>query len=220
MKWVQVKDLNLEEVKKQSKWTDLPSDEALEKTIKALGGNGIEAQVVKTPEEAKKEVLKLIPHGAEIMTMTSRTLEAIGVLPQINESGDYDAVRPKLMAMDRATQGVAMKKLGAAAEWSIGSVNAVTEDGRVVFASNTGSQLSGYAYGSTHVIWVVGTQKIVKNLDEAFFRINDYVLPLEAERINKKLGAPGSYVSKMLIFNQEITTDRIKIIFVKEKLGF
>lgn len=220
MKWFQVKDANLEEVKKQSKWTDLPSDEVLEKTVKALAENGMETQIVETGEEAKKKALELIPRGAEVMTMSSQTLEAIGLISQINESGDYDAVKPKLMAMDRATQGVAMKKLGVAPEWSVGSANAVTEDGRVVVASNTGSQIPGYAYGATHVIWVVGTQKIVKNLDEAFNRINDYVLPLEAERINKVHGAPGSYVSKMLIFNQEITADRIKIIFVKEKLGF
>lgn len=220
MKWFQVKDANLEEVKKQSKWTDLPSDEVLEKTVKSLVENGMEAQIVETGEEAKKKVLDLIPKGAEVMTMSSQTLEAIGVLSQINESGDYDALKPKLMAMDRVTQGVAMKKLGAAPEWSVGSANAVTEDGRVVVASNTGSQIPGYAYGAAHVIWVVGTQKIVKNLDEAFARIDDYVLPLEAERANKAYGTPGSYVSKMLILNQEITSDRIKIIFVKEKLGF
>ena len=220
MKWFQVKDANLEEVKKQSKWTNLPSDDILKKTVKALGENGIDAQVVKTPEEAKKKVLELIPHGAEVMTMTSQTLEAIGILSQINESGDYDAVRPKLMAMDRVTQGGQMQKLGSAPDWSVGSVHAVTEDGRVVVASNTGSQLPGYVYGSGHVIWVVGAQKIVKNLDEALARINDYVLPLEAERANKAYGAPGSYASKMLILNQEITADRIKVVFVKEKLGF
>lgn len=220
MKWLQVKDIDLDAVKKQGKWTNLPSDEVLEKTVKALAENGIEAQVIETGEEAKKKVLEMLPKGAEVMTMTSQTLEAIGVLSQINESGDFDAVRPKLMAMDRATQGREMKKLGAAPEWVLGSIHAVTEDGRVVAASNTGSQLTAYVYGADHVIWVVGTQKIVKNLEEAFARVNEYVLPLEAERINKKLGAPGSYVSKMLIFNQEITPSRIKIIFVKEKLGF
>lgn len=220
MKWFQVKDANLNVIKKESKWTNLPSDDILKKTVKALGENGIDAQIVKTPEEAKKKVLELIPHGAEVMTMTSQTLEAIGIVSQINESGDYDAIRPKLMALDRTTQGREMRKLGAAAEWSVGSVHAVTEDGKVVIVSNTGSQIPGYAYGSGHVIWVVGAQKIVKNLEEAFERINDYVLPLEAERANKAYGAPGSYVSKMLILNQEINPDRIRIIFVKVKLGF
>lgn len=220
MKWFQVADANLEEVKKDSKWTDLPTDEVLQKTVQALAENGFNVEVVKTPEEAKKKVLELIPQGAEVMTMTSATLDAIAVSSQINESGDYDAVRPKLMAMDRATQGRAMQKLGAAPEWAVGSANAVTEDGKVVIASNTGSQIPGYAYGSGHVIWVVGTQKIVKNLDEAFKRINEYVLPLEAERINKVYGAPGSFVSKMLIVNQEIVPGRVKLIFVKEKLGF
>lgn len=220
MKWFQIADANLEEVKKESKWTDLPTDEVLQKTVKALVENGFDAQVVKTSEEAKKKVLELIPKSSEVMTMTSVTLDAIGLSALINESGEYDAVMPKLMAMDREKDSNKMQKLGAAPEWSIGSVHAVTEDGKIVVASNTGSQIPGYVYGSSHVIWVVGAQKIVKDLGAAFERINDYTLPLEAQRANKAYGVPGSYVSKMLIINQEIVPGRIKLILVKEKLGF
>ncbi len=78
------------------------------------------------------------------------------------------------MAMDRATQGREMRKTGSAPDWAIGSAQAVTEGGQVV-VSNSGSQLPAYAYGAGKVIWVVGQQKIVKNLDEAFKRIYEYV---------------------------------------------
>ncbi len=102
----------------------------------------------------------------------------------------------------------------------VGSVHAVTENGQVVVASNTGSQLPAYAYGSQNVIWVVGTQKIVSDLDAAFNRINEYVLPLEADRARKAYGVEGSNVSKLLILNKEINPNRIKLIFVNENLGF
>lgn len=220
MKWLQVADANLEEVKKESKWTDLPADEVLQRTVKALAENGFDSEVVKTAEEAKKKVLELIPQGAEVMTMTSQTLDTIGASSVINESGEYDAVRPKLMAMDRVTQGREMQKLGAAPEWVVGSVHAITEDGSVVIASNSGSQLAAYSYGSSHVVWVVSTGKIVENLDEARERVYKHSLPLESERANKAYAIPGSFVSKMLIMNQEPTPGRIKIILVKEKLGF
>ena len=220
MKWFQVKDANLEEVKKGSKWTNLPTDEVLQKTVKALIGNGFDTQVVKTAEEAKKKVIELIPQGAEVMTMTSQTLDAIGVSSLINESGEYDAVRPKLMAMDRQKDSQKMQKLGSAPDWVVGSVHAITEDGSVVIASNSGSQLAAYAYGSSHVVWVVSTAKIVENLDEAKERVYKHSLPLESERANKAYAVPGSFVSKTLIMNQEPSQGRIKLILVQEKLGF
>lgn len=202
-------------------YDQLASQESVEKTLQALKANGVDAIFVQTKEDAKEVVLSLIPQGSEILTQTSKTLEAIGVLEDLNESGKYTSVRKKLNNMDRATQNLEMQKLGAGPDWTIGSVHAVTEDGHVFIASNTGSQLSSYVGGASHVVWVIGTQKIVKNNDEAFKRIYEYVLPLESERANKAYNiTTGSNVSKLLIVNKEVKPGRIMVIFVGEKLGF
>ena len=202
-------------------YNELASKEIIEKTITALKANNIDAIFVQTGAEAKTKVLEMLPQGAEVMNMTSVTLDAIGVVKEINESGRYNSVKNKLNAMDRATQGSEMRKLGSAPEWAVGSVHAVTEDGKVVIATNTGSQFPAYAYGSGHVIWVVGAQKIVPNLDEATKRIYEYTLPLESVRINKQYNiTTGSFVSKLLIVNREIQPGRTTIIFVNEVLGF
>ena len=200
-------------------WADLADEEMLTSTVAALKTNNIAAVVVSTGMEAKQKVLELIPKGAQIMTMSSETLIAIGLTKDINESGDYDAVKPKLLKMDRATQSHEMQKLGSTPEWTVGSVHAVTQDGHTLIASNTGSQLPAYVYGSTHVIWVVGTQKIVTDTAEGMKRIYEYVLPLESARMKKVYNVPSN-VSKLLIFNKEIIPNRITLIFVKEKLGF
>jgi hypothetical protein len=114
-----------------------------------------------------------------------------------------------------------MQKIGASPEFALGSVHAVTEDGHLLIASNTGSQLPAYAYGSAKVIWVVGTQKIVPNLETGIKRIYDYVLPLESEHINKLYNLTmGSFVSKLLIINREPIPGRLTIILVKQPLGF
>ncbi len=205
------------------KWDTLASDESLEKTIAALKENGIESIIVDSKEQAKEKVLEFIPKKSEVMTMTSITLETVGLTDALNESGEYDSVKQKLMKLDRNTQAREMRKIGAAPEYAVGSVHAVTEDGKVVIASNTGSQLPAYVYGSAHVIWVVGTQKIVKNLDDATKRIYDYVLPLETQRARKAYNLPDTFnsaVSKMLIINKEIAPKRLMIVFVKETLGF
>ncbi len=194
--------------------------ESINAAIAALKKNGMDAQFASTGTEAKQKVLDLLPQGAEVMTMTSVTLDTLGVAEEINGSGKYAPVRDKLNAMDRATQGPEMQKLGAAPDWAIGSVHAITEDGSVFTASNTGSQLPAYAYGSNHVVWVVGAQKIVKDKEEALRRIYDYVLPLESERAKKAYGVEGSNVSKLLIVNEEIKPERIQVIIVGEPLGY
>jgi hypothetical protein len=203
------------------KWDELADPESIAKAVDSLKTNGINAVVVENSEEAKKKVLELLPQGSEAMTMSSVTLDTLGLAKEINESGKYNSVKAKLMKMDRKTQGLEMQKLGAAPEYVVGSVHAVTQDGKLLIASNTGSQLPAYAYGASHVIWVVGTQKIVENEERGKKRIYEYVLPLESERINKVFNTTaGSFVSKLLIINRERKPDRLTVIFVKEKLGF
>ena len=66
----------------------------------------------------------------------------------------------------------------------------------------------------------MGTQKIVKDKELGFKRIYEYVLPLESERAHKAYGVAASAVNKLLIFNKEVTPDRIHMILVGEVLGF
>ena len=201
------------------KWKTIPTKEIIERTIVSLKKNGMDAIFVEKGE-AKQKVLELIPKGAEIMTMTSVTLDALGIKEAIDNSEEYDAVRKKLATMNKATQSREMQKLGAAPDWAIGSVHAITENGQVVVASNTGSQLPAYVYASNHVIWVVGAQKIVENLDEAMKRLYEYTLPLESERARKAYNVPGSNVSKMLVVSKEINAGRITVVIVNDVLGY
>jgi hypothetical protein len=199
-------------------YSDIPSSEVINTTIQALQNNGMEAEVVNTGVEARERALSLIPKGGEVFTMTSVTLDTIKLPDVINESGNYDSVRKKLS--DQSLDTRTKRKLGAAPDFTIGSAHAVSQDGKVFIASNTGSQLPAYVYGAGIVIWVVGVQKIVADQEAAFKRIYEYVLPLESERAHKAYGVPGSNVSKLLVVNKEVSPGRLKIIFVKEVLGF
>ncbi|MBI2017572.1 LUD domain-containing protein [Candidatus Daviesbacteria bacterium] len=202
------------------KWNQLADKAILDKTIAALKANGIDAKYAENGNQAKEMVLKLLPEGAEIMTMTSVTLDTIGLSEEINKKdGKFKPVRDKLYAMNQQTQAQEMNKLGAASQYAIGSVHAVTEEGQVLIASNSGSQLPAYAYAALNVIWVVGAQKIVKNTDEGIKRIYEYVLPLENERAKKAYGVESG-VSKLLIINKEKIPGRLTLILVNEKLGF
>jgi L-lactate utilization protein LutC len=197
----------------------LASDEQIERAVKSLGKNGIQAYLVEKGSDVKEKLEELIPAGAEVFTSSSTTLRQLGLLDELDQTGRFEALRARLGKMDPKTQNRDMQKLGATPEYIVGSVHAVTESGSVLVASATGSQLAPYAASAAHVIWVVGAQKIVPSLDEALQRLEEYTFPLEDQRAMKAYGA-HSGINKMLVINKEINPDRTRMIIVKEVLGF
>lgn len=201
------------------KW-DKPADDAvIEKTKQALEANGIKVEVAESGQEAKEKALALISKGATVMTATSTTAQQIGLDTAIDESQEFVSLRKKIAALPESEQRAEARRINSAPDYVVGSVHAVTEDGKVVIASNSGSQLPAYAFSAAHVIWVVGTQKIVNNLDDAMKRIEEYTLKREDERMMQAYGM-HSGIRKLLIINSEIMPERITLIFVKENLGF
>jgi hypothetical protein len=194
------------------------SEEQLERTAAALRANNIETVVVDTAADAKREVLARIPEGAEVHSGASKTLQDIGIVAELESSPNVDWVRKRSLAMDRKTQGREIRKLVAAPDIMLGSVVAVTEDGKLLAASNSGSQLAPFAASAGKVILVVGAQKIVANVDDALRRVYDYALDLESERLRAAIGV-DSYVSYVLIVNRDPRPGRTTVVIVREALG-
>ncbi len=183
-----------------TEFATLASDAQIERTVKALEANNIHTIVTENGAEAKKKLFELIPENAEVFVSSSTTLNVLGITEEIDKSDRYNSVRAKLALMDRKTQNRDMQKMGATPEYILGSVHAVTENGQAIIASKTGSQLAGYAAAAAQVIWVVGTQKIVPNLEAGLRRVEAYTLPLEDARALKAFGV-HSEINKLLIVN-------------------
>ena len=197
-------------------FTEAAPAERLDAVARALEANGFVTQLVATAEEAKVAVLNLIPLGSEVHLGASATLEALG-LHEVFESGRYDPVRPKYLALDRQTQMPELRKLISAPRFMLASACAVTESGSLVLASGTGSQLGAVAFGADVVIFVVGAQKVVRDLEEGLRRVEEYCLPLENERALRVYGHPSS-INKMLVLNKEAGS-RTHVILTREPLG-
>ncbi|MGH9920012.1 MAG: LUD domain-containing protein [Nitrososphaerales archaeon] len=120
--------------------------------------------------------------------------------------------------MDRSTQRAEMRKLGAAPDVVVGSVHAITEDGRVVAASASGSQLGAYVSGAGKVIWVVGSQKVVPDIETAMRRVQLYAYPKEDIRAREKYGMPSA-VLKILTLNGD-WPGRTTVVLVREPVGY
>jgi hypothetical protein len=189
------------------------------RTAAALEANGIKVLRAADAAEAKRIVLDLIPDGAQVHHGASKTLQETGVLEAIEKSDRYERVRPRILSMDRKTQADEIRRLAASPDVMLGSVHAVTETGSLITASMGGSQLGPYVSGAGRVILVVGTQKIVSDLEEGLRRVHDYALALENARAQAAYGI-NSAVNKLLIINREVVPGRITVVFVDEVLGF
>lgn len=202
-----------------SVFAELASDERLSGAAASLDANGITSMIVDSSAAARSQVRSLLPDGAEVYNNTSRTLEAIGVAEDIERSGRYQALRPRLYQMDREMQRREMRTLAASPTYVVGSVHAVSEDGSLFIASASGSQLGPIVSGAEHVIFVVGGQKIVPDFATALRRIHEYCFPLEDERARHAYGIPSG-VNNILIVNRVLIPQRMTAILVRERLGF
>ena len=200
-------------------FTVTATDAELNALAEKLRERNFEVVIVDSPADAKAEVMSRIPEGSEVHSAKSKTLEDIGVFKELMESGKYDFLRIKQFKMDRNTQAREMRKLVAAPDIEVGSVHAVTREGQLVEASASGSQMGPYSGSSGHLILVVGSQKIVPDLDTAIRRIHSYVMPYEDARLREQMGV-GTKVARILIIERDYMPGRTTVILVRQPVGF
>ena len=202
-----------------SRYGTVADDASVKRATVALEANGITVLRARDAAEARRIVLDLIPEGAQVSHGASQSLEVAGIIEAIEKTDRYELLRPRLRSMDRKTQADEIRRLGAAPDVMLGSVHAVTETGSLIAASMGGSQLGPYVSGAGRVILVVGTQKIVPDLEEGLRRVNEYAFLLEDARAQLAYGI-HSAVNKVLIINREVVPGRITVVFVDQVLGF
>ncbi|HKA09417.1 MAG TPA: LUD domain-containing protein [Candidatus Dormibacteraeota bacterium] len=199
-------------------FTTAASEAQLASLAERLRERNFEVLVVDSASDARSAVLERIPAGSEVHSGKSKTLEDAGVFKSLMESGKYTFLRNQLFQMDRQTQMREIRKLGAAPDFMVGSVQAVTEAGQLVAASASGSQLGPYASGAGQLILVIGSQKIVRDLETALGRIREYVQPYEDARLREQLGI-GTQLARILILERDFRPGRTTIILVREPIG-
>ena len=191
----------------------------LERAAAALTAHGFTVEILYDAAAARTRVKDLIPEGASVFTGASETLRLSGIGEDINASGRYEAIRPRVLAMDRATRADDIRRLLATPDVVVGSVAALTETGSLVVASGSGSQLPSYAGGAARAIWVVGAQKVVPDLSTALRRVEEHALPLESVRTQAAYGWPSA-VNRVLILNAEPYPGRSTVLLLREAIGF
>jgi len=191
----------------------------LERAAAALTAHGFTVEILHDAAAARARIKDLIPEGASVFTGASETLRLSGIDDDINASGRYQAVRPRTLAMDRATEADEIRRLRASPDVVVGSVAAATETGALVAASASGSQLPSYAGGAARAIWIIGAQKVVPDLPAALRRVEEHCLPLESARAQAAYGRPSA-VCQLLIVNAQPFPGRSTVLLLRQAIGF
>lgn len=202
-----------------TRFTDPAPAQRLERAAAALTAHGFTVEILDDAAAARTRVGELIPERASVFTGASETLRLSGIEEDINAGARYQAIKPRVLAMDRVTGADVIRRLLAAPDVIVGSVAAVTETGSLVIASGSGSQLPGYAGGAARAIWVVGAQKVVPDLDTALRRVDEHCLPLESARTEEAYGWPSA-VNRLLVLNAEHQPGRGTVLLLREAIGF
>jgi LUD domain len=195
------------------------TEEQIQRTADSLRKRGFAVEIVDTPEDARALVNSTLPLDKTILTISSETVRLSGLGEDINgPNSKYKSLRQLLSGMNAQTQFREMVKLGATPDIAIGSVHAITEDGQVLVASASGSQLGPYSAGAEKVIWLVGSQKIVPDFSEGMRRLKMYSFPLEDIRMHEARNM-GSSLAKVLVMNGE-RPGRVSLIIIRAPIGF
>jgi hypothetical protein len=195
------------------------SADRLERAASALRANGFAVEILDDAAAARSRVKDLIPEGASVFTGASETLRLSGIDADINTSGCFEALRPRVLAMDRVAEADEFRRLLACPDVIVASVAALTETGSLVIASGSGSQLPAFAGGAAQAIWIVGAQKVVPDLSAALRRVEEYALPLESARTQEAYGWPSA-VNRLLILNAEVQPGRGTVLLLREAIGY
>lgn len=204
-------------------YTQLPTTEIVTKTIEALKARNIEGHSVATGADALALVKQLIPAGASINNGSSTTLHQIGLVDYLKDSAanGWNNLHAASITETDPEKKAAAQDAAHFADFYLGSVHALTEDGELVIASASGSQLPSIVHTAKNIIFVVSTMKIMPNLEAALDRVRTHVVPLEDARM-KSVNMGGTALAKIVLFEMEpaFTSRKIHVVFVNEALGF
>lgn len=200
----------------------LATVDSVTKTSEALTSHGLIAHSVSTKEEALEKIKELIPQGASIMNGASRTLENIGFVDYLKDGNHgWNNLHEAILAETDPAKKAEIRRHSVLSDFYLGSVHAATETGELLIASATGSQLPHIVFTSPNLIFVVGAQKIVPTLSDAWKRLEEYVIPLEDENMMNKYKAHTKLNKAVTFFGESAMMGRkVHVIFVNEILGF
>ncbi len=196
-----------------------------QKIIKGLESRNMKGFYAHSKAEALKIALEIIPDGSTVTMGGSVSAREIGLVDAM-KLGNYKFIDRDLSDNKRAAALAAYD-----VDVFLASCNAMTEDGVLVNIDGNANRVSAIAYGPKKVVFIVGMNKVCKDVDSAMKRARNVAAPVNAQRFGldtpcSKTGScmdcksPDTICCQILITRYSRHDDRIFVILVNDNLGF
>ncbi len=206
----------------------------IQKTIQNLKENNFEVYFAENTKQAKKIFITEILNKTVFKSSSyadSITMRETGVLDLLQNNPDIDFI-DTFSPEDKWEDRMQKRKSALTVDLFLTGTNAVTETGELVNLDMVGNRVSALTFGPDHVVLFIGTNKIVKDREEAFLRIKNIAAPMNAIR-HKNFKLPFQSTSTChnckseqricntwTITEKSFPKNRIKIILIDENLGY
>lgn len=199
------------------------------KVIKSLNMRHIAGYYCVTAADAINQVLELIPRGSSISWGGSMTIRDMGLTKALHEAGTYTLFDRDLAETPKEVQAVYRQTFGA--DFYLSSANAMSEQGDIVNIDGNGNRVAAIAWGPKKVIFVVGINKIAKDLDAAIKRARGTAAPINTVRLNRETPctldgvchdchSANSICNQIHIIRNSYDNARFSVVIVGEELGY
>jgi L-lactate utilization protein LutB len=199
---------------------------------KALEDNNFEVFVADNAGDASKIVQEEILPRTDAKTVSwggSMTFIATGLYNSIKDNPNLEVLDTfnKSLSGEETTE---LRRRSLLVDLFITGANVITEMGQLVNLDMIGNRIGGITFGPKHVIILVGRNKIVSDLEDAMYRIKNYVAPINAMRLDKKTPcvktshceeckSPDRICNTWTITEKSFPKGRIKVVLINEDLG-
>jgi len=187
---------------------------------------------VKTKIEALKVLIGLCDNKKSYGQAASTTLQELGWITWLKEHPDawgrnFKNESVEAIAKQDFAGSAEANRLGLSADVFFTSCDAVTQDGEIVAADQTGTRTGAFQHCASQLVVIVGSNKIVPNLTTAVERVQEWCLPLESARARvayKALGIQASKIANMVTLkggNPFGEKGRVHVIIMQDEvMGF
>ncbi len=196
-----------------------------DKIIKGLESRNMTGYYAATREEALAKALEIIPEGSTIGMGGCVSAAEIGLVDAI-KNGKYRFIDRSQYADQREAYLQTCD-----ADFFLSSVNAMTEDGVLINIDGNSNRVSAIAHGPKKVLFIVGINKVCKDVDSAMKRARNVAAPINAQRFGLSTPcaqtgscfnckSPDTICCQFLITRYSRHPGRIHVILVNDNLGF
>ena len=210
----------------QSTW----NEKVAESIISNLEKRRMEGSYAPTVEQAREEILAMIPEGSLVYRCGSMTATYIGLWDEIEKLPAVKVINPYADGLSRE-ESMKLRFEGLTADIMIASTNAITLDGRLVNLDGMGNRVAAMTFGPKKVILVVGMNKVAADLESAISRVKHYAAPVNAIRLSMgtpcvetglctDCRSPQRICNVWSIIEGQLVKGRIHVKLVGENLGY